>query len=210
MGGCAVWHNVYASFYGYNDNSCATEFIMGCNDLGDPYNGGHTITTQGSGTYDDPSTCASSSTMDPGHMYESNGGATLQPGTKVYLPEVQQYFVMEDSCLECGDEYACKLSSNDTTSGEAPPAGCQPGANLHIDFFMGPNSAPLMGQALTDLNNCEANLTVGGPYAGVADVIVNPPPDLPVSPSPLFSSSSSAGGTCWNNTTSQLNPVLCQ
>jgi hypothetical protein len=210
MAGCALWHNVYASFYGYNDNSCATENIMGCAALGDPYGGGHTLATQGSGTYDDPSTCASSSTMDPGHNYETSGGVTLTPGTKVYLPEVQQYFVMEDSCLECGDEYACKLSSNDTSSGETPPAGCQPGANLHIDFWLGPNSMALMGQALMDLNTCEANLTVGGPYAGVADVIVNPPPDLPVSPSPLFTTSSSAGGTCWNNTTQQLNPVLCQ
>jgi hypothetical protein len=209
MSGCAVWNNVYASFYGYNDNSCEVEFKTGCNLLGDPYSGGHTITTQGSGTYNDPSTCASSS-MTNGHPYETSGGVTLQPGTMVYLPEVQQYFVMEDSCLECGDEYTCMLSSTDMSPGEAPPAGCMAGANLHIDFYLGPNMAPLTGQALTDLNNCEANLTVGGPYAGLADVIVNPPPDLPVSPSPLFSSTSSAGGTCWNNTTSQLNPVVCR
>jgi hypothetical protein len=207
MAGCAIWKNVYASFYGYNDNSCATEANHGCSQIASPST--HQFATQGSGTYNDPSTCASSDTTDPGHTFEMSGNVTLMPGTMVYLPEVQQYFVMEDSCLECGDEYACMLSSNDTTPGETPPAGCQPGANLHIDFWLGPNDSALTGQALTDLNNCEANLTVGGPYAGVADVIINPPPDLPVNTSPLFASTSSAGGTCWNGVTSQQAPVTC-
>jgi hypothetical protein len=205
MAGCAIWHNVYASFYGYNDNSCTTENIHGCNNIADPSK--HMIATQGKGTYDDPSTCAASDTMDPGHTYASAGGVTLMPGMMVYLPTVQQYFVMEDSCLECGDEYACMLSANDTGD-PPPPAGCQPGTNLHIDFWMGPNDAILMGQAAMDLQTCEANLTVGGPYMGVADVIINPPPDLPVNTSPLFTATAS-GGTCWNGTTSQINPVNC-
>jgi hypothetical protein len=197
---------VFVTFYGYNDNSCTAENIHGCNDIASPSK--HQIATQGSGTYDDPSTLAASDTTDPGHMFETSGGVTLMPGTMVYLPEVQQYFVMEDSCLECGDEYACQLSPNDTDDPQ-PPAGCQPGTNFHVDFWLGPNDAILQGQAATDLQSCEDNLTVGAPYMGVADIIVNPPSDLPVSPSPLFTSTAS-GGTCWNNTTSQLSPVLCQ
>jgi hypothetical protein len=204
---CAIWPNVYVSFYGYNDNSCTTENIHGCNDIASPAI--HQIATQGTGTYDDPSTCAASDPSDPGHSYATFNGVTLMPGTIVYLPEVQQYFVMEDSCLECGDEYACQLSPDDTDDPQ-PPSGCQPGQNLHIDFWLGPNDAILQGQAATDLQSCEDNLTVGGPYMGVGDVIVNPPKDLPVSPSLLFSSTSSAGGTCWNGTTSQLNAVTCQ
>ncbi len=207
MSGCAVWHDVYVTFYGYNDNSCTSESIHGCNDIASPSL--HQVATQGSGTYDDPSTCAASDTTDTGHVFETSGGATIMPGTMVYLPEVQQYFVMEDSCLECGDEYACQLSKDDTDD-PPPPAGCQPGTNLHVDFWMGPNNAILEGQAATDLQNCEDNLTVGNPYMGMGDIVVNPPKDLPVSASLLFTSSSSAGGTCWNNTPHQANAGSCQ
>src|SRR5580692_8046455 len=135
MSGCAVWQDVYITWYGYNDNSCGSEMMHGCNDIANPGLGPkmHMGATAGKGTYDDPSTAASSDTTDPGHVYEKSGGVTLSPGTMIYNPEVQQYFIMEDSCLECGDEYSCKLSSDDTDD-PPPPAGCQVGKNLHIDF----------------------------------------------------------------------------
>ena len=78
--------------------------------------------------------------------YESSGGATLQPGTIVYNPSVQKYFIMEDSCLECGDEWKCKLSSHDTDDPK-PPANCVAGQNLHIDFWM-PRSTPAIDVTL--------------------------------------------------------------
>ena len=34
--GCAVWSNVYISWYGFNDNSCANENKHGCNDIAYP------------------------------------------------------------------------------------------------------------------------------------------------------------------------------
>jgi hypothetical protein len=196
---CAVWRDVYVTWYGYNDNSCGTEATHGCNDIANPGLGPkmHMGATEGAGTYDDPSTAASSDTTDPGHVYEASGGVTLRPGTLIYNPEVQQYFIMEDSCLECGDEYACKLSSDDTDD-PSPPTSCQVGANLHIDFWMGPSNAAQPAS----LGTCEDNATLGNPYAGVGAVVVNPPPNLPVSPRRLY-----GNGACF--TAQQVSGDSC-
>jgi hypothetical protein len=203
MAACAVWQDVYTTWYGYNDNSCATEAMMGCNDIANPGLGPkmHMGATAGAGTYDDPSTAAASDTTDPGHVYEASGGVTLKPGTLIYNPEVEQYFIMEDSCLECGDEYACKLSPDDTDE-PSPPANCQVGKNLHIDFWMGPNNA----MQPASLQTCEDNATIGNSYAGTGVVIVNPPPNLPVKPGPLYTGTGTNGG-CF--TSKQVNAVAC-
>jgi hypothetical protein len=192
--GCAEWNGVYVTWYGYNDNSCGSEAQHGCNDIADPGLGPkmHESATAGAGTYDDPSTAAASDTMDPGHVYETADGVTLTPGTLIYNPEVEQYFIFEDSCLECGDEYSCKLSSDDTDDPD-PPAGCKEGANIHIDFWMGPSNA----QQPASLQTCEDNATIGNPYAGSGVVIVNPPPDLPVRPGLLYPGNASATGGCF-------------
>jgi hypothetical protein len=202
--GCAVWQDVYITWYGYNDNSCGSEAMHGCNDIANPGLGPqmHMGATAGAGTYDDPSTAASSDTTDPGHVFETSGGVTLSPGTIIYNPEVQQYFIMEDSCLECGDEYSCKLSSDDTDD-PAPPAGCHVGKNLHIDFWMGPNNAMQPGS----LQTCEDNATIGNPYAGTGVVIVNPPDDLPVRAGLLYPGNSSPTGGCF--TSQQVNGDPC-
>jgi hypothetical protein len=204
MSGCAVWENVYITWYGYNDNSCGSESQHGCNDIANPGLGPkkHSGATAGAGTYDDPSTAAASDTTDSGHVFEAAGGVTLKPGTMIYNPEVQQYFIMEDSCLECGDEYSCKLSSDDTDDPK-PPAGCQAGKNLHIDFWMGPNTGSQPGS----LQTCEDNATIGNPYAGTGVVIVNPPPNLPVKTGLLYPGGSSSTGGCF--TSKQVDGDSC-
>jgi hypothetical protein len=191
--GCAVWDKVFMTWYGFNDNSCATESQHGCNDIANPGLGPkkHQGATEGAGTYDDPITAAASDTSDSGHQYESSGGATLSPGTLIYNPEVKKYFIMEDSCLECGDEYACKLSSDDTDDPN-PPAGCTKNTYLHIDFWMGPSFA----QDSADLGNCEDNSTIGDTYQGTGTVIVNPPDNLPVVTTALYTGTGMGGG-CW-------------
>ncbi len=216
--GCAVWSDVYISWYGFNDNSCTVENQHGCNDIeyaapqstagqfGTPYpnaaNITHTQATEDSGTYDDPITAAASADSDPQdptasnprHAFEAAGGVTLTPGTLIYNPEVKKYFIFEDSCLECGDEFACKVSPEDTDDGTVP-AGCTPGTNLHIDFWMGPSFA----SSTDDLNDCEDNSTVGSDwFGGPGQVIVNPPADLPVVTTKLFTGSGS-GGDCWTS-----------
>ncbi|HEY1817521.1 MAG TPA: hypothetical protein VGG74_34515 [Kofleriaceae bacterium] len=216
---CAVWSNVYVSWYGFNDNSCTSENQHGCNDIaypapqatsgqyGTPYplaaNITHAQATEGSGTYDDPITAAASAdsdpqdptTQNPRHLFASAGGVTLTPGMKIYNPEVQKYFIFEDSCIECGDEYACIVSPEDTDDGTVP-AGCTPGTNLHIDFWMGPS----FSTDSNDLDDCEDNSTIGSDwYGGGGDVIVNPPSDLPVVTGPLYTGSGAHGG-CWTQT----------
>jgi hypothetical protein len=202
--GCAVWTSVYLTWYGYNDNSCATEAQHDCNDIANPGLGPkmHQGATEGAGTYDDPSTAASSDTSDPGHVFEMAGGVTLTPGTLIYNPEVQQYFIFEDSCLECGDEYACQLSSDDS-DGTPPPSGCTPGTNLHIDFWMGPNNA----MQPSSLDTCEDNATLGAPYAGTGVVVINPPPNLPVKQNLLYIGDASATGGCF--TAQQVDSDSC-
>jgi hypothetical protein len=192
--GCAVWDKVLMTWYGFNDNSCATEGQHGCNDIADPGFGPkkHTSATEGVGTYGDPITAAASDTGDAGHSYESFGGATLKPGTLIYNPEVKKYFIMEDSCLECGDEYACKLSPDDTDDPK-PPANCVKNTNLHIDFWMGPDTS----QDSADLETCEDDSTIGGSeYKGTGSVIVNPPDGLPVVTTPLYTGTGTKG-SCW-------------
>jgi len=197
--GCAEWRDVYVTWYGFNDNSCGTEAQHGCDNIASPGLGPrrHTGATAGAGTYDDPSTAAASHTTDPGHSFERSGGVTLAPGTMIYNPEVEQYFIMEDSCLECGDEYACKLSAADTDD-PPPPAACTPDSQLHIDFWMGPSGGAQPGS----LQRCEANATLGAPYAGTGVVLINPPDNLPVRRAVLY-----GDGGCF--TSRQASPVSC-
>ena len=232
--GCAIWPNVYISFYGFVDNSCETENEHDCNDIAFPFpeacmntnvagapttypnaaNITHAIATEGTGTYDDPITAGASADSDPMnptaanpvHKFESYGGVTLTPGTIIYNPLVQKYYIMEDSCIECGDEFACIISPEDTDDGKVP-AGCKPGTNLHVDFWMGPNFADggAITAALTQAAQaCENDSTVGDDWSGGGgSIIVNPPDDLPVRTGPLLS----ATGTCW--TSMQQNPAVC-
>ena len=196
--GCAQWTEVYITWYGFNDNSCTTESQHDCDDIAYPGLGPqkHQVATEGAGTYDDPITAAAS---DQG--WETAGGATLEPGTLIYNPEVKKYFIMEDSCLECGDEWKCHLSSDDTDDPN-PPSGCKAGTYKHIDFWMGPD----FQQTASSLNDCEDNSTIGNPYDGPGTVLINPPPGLPVVTTKLYTGSGSNGG-CW--TSSQVNNDSC-
>jgi hypothetical protein len=179
-----VWTSVYQTWYGFNDNSCSVESIHSCNDIAYPGQPPqfHQVATEGKGTYDDPVTAAAA---DNG--CESAGGATLNPGTIIYNPEVHKYFVMEDSCLECTQECNCQSGADGS-----PPSGCTRDKYRHIDFWMGPNN---QAQNATSLNNCEDNLTLGSPYNGPGEVIVNPPSNLPVDTNPLY-----ANNTCTAHT----------
>ncbi len=200
--GCAVWKNVFVTWYGFNDNSCTVESQHDCNTIAFPGLGPkkHSVATEGKGTYDDPITCAASATNSGGDS-ESSGGATLRPGTLVYNPEVKKYFIMEDQCAECTADYLCK-PDDDTTPSTPAPTGCKRDQYLHIDFWMGPSFM----QDATFLNDCEDNSTLGNVYAGSSTVVVNPPGDLPVNEAPLYTGAGAAGG-CW--TRKQASPVGC-
>jgi hypothetical protein len=80
----------------------------------------------------------------------------IRPGVLVYYPPIQKYFVMEDDCAECIDDWQVK---------HIP----------HVDLWMSNSSDPVV-------QNCEAALTPDDPDT----IIVNPPTNLPVDPKPLF------------------------
>ena len=87
-------------------------------------------------------------------------------GTIVYLPFLRKYFVMEDDCTQCDEDW----ENNGT---------------YHIDLWMGPDAWSNQDA----LNNCESYIT-----RSATTVIVDPPQNLEVDPTPLFSN-----GACTAN-----------
>jgi hypothetical protein len=133
--------NVLVTSYGYNDNDdgnghYGTAVIA--------YPQIHSQATEDLGTYDQPVTFAT----------DQNEFA---PGTVIYVPHVQKYFIMEDGCVECSSDW-------------------QDG-NHHVDLWMGPASM----QPEPALDDCEASIT------GNFDIVVNPDSGLPVDTNPMFS-----------------------
>ena len=97
----------------------------------------------GTGTYDDPLTLAT----DP---------RELPPGTLLYYPPLKRYYVMEDDCAECIDDWA---------RSKRP----------HLDLWLSAaNDARVLG--------CEEKLTPDE----LTTVQVNPPPGLPVQTGELY------------------------
>jgi hypothetical protein len=152
--------DVYITWYGFNDNSCQVESQHDCNTIAFPKSDGwhvpHDIATEGAGTYTDPSTFATAAR-------DSGSPAEFSPGTRIYIPSVRKYFIMEDQCYECGQEWFSKQSH-------------------HVDLWMGPS----YGSDSGPLNDCEDQLTIGSAYHGDGVVIVNPPSNLPVDTTRLF------------------------
>jgi hypothetical protein len=101
----------------------------------------------GTGTYSDPITFATDQNE-------------LAPGTIVYYPYLHRYFIMEDDCVQCDQDW-----NNGT---------------YHIDLWVGGE-----GGDSNAVINCEDNLTQNS-----AEVDINPPSNEPVDTTPLFDSSS--------------------
>lgn len=100
----------------------------------------------GTGTFADPITFATSK-------------AVLPIGTKIYYPTLKRYFVMEDQCVSCEDEFKSSKKQ-------------------HIDLWAGESTN-------AGIIKCEEALTPGGQVP----VVVNPPADLPVVTSPIYDGS---------------------
>lgn len=139
--------DVLVTFYAAADND-----PPGSSEIAHP-NARHT-TAGGTGTVADPLTLAT----DP---------AELPPGTVVYLPRLQKYFVMEDDCEGCITEWRRSHRG-------------------HVDLWTSPTADPRVIP-------CEEALTVDGTEA----IEINPPPDRPVDPRPLYDA---ASGRCWPHT----------
>lgn len=126
------------TFYGWPDNSPPGASIA--------YPVTHK-TAAGSGTYADPVTFASTTKEFP-------------KGTKLYVPYLQKYVIMEDNCVDCGRDWKKGIS--------------------HIDIWLNSNSS-FKPQVLA----CEDKWT-----RTKQQVIKNPPSNEPVNMVPLFNTSS--------------------
>jgi hypothetical protein len=136
--------NYLVTFYGWPDNSPPGAQITYPSSQGNP-----TVhdSAGGTGTYSDPVTFATDQ-------------AELPVGTRIYVPYLDRYFVMEDDCTECDQDW----------TGSGPDGG--PGL-LHVDLWVGGQGA-LQSQ---DVTSCEHKLT-----RTTAQVIVDPPAGLPADP----------------------------
>jgi hypothetical protein len=130
-------------------------------------------TAGGKGTYDDPITFATST-------------AELKAGTKVWVPRVRKYFIMEDGCDECSDDW----------SGHGPNGG--PGLR-HIDLWLGGKGGDPMAAI-----DCEDALThYNADSTPVMEpVVVDPPNNEAYDSTPIFNTSTGAcyGGAQPNKT----------
>jgi hypothetical protein len=209
--------------YGFNDNSCQVESQHNCALIAYPGLGpmGHQEATEGAGTYDDPITAAAAGDSSGTSQNESQGGATLTPGTIIYNTITQKYYIMEDQCAECTADYNCQYDDDQPmgTAGD-PPAACNTDQFFHIDFWMGPTVSQ---QNPANLLTCENNTTIGDVYnvnnavtgplsmpTTDGTVIVNPPSNLPVRPGMLFLGDTSATGGCWTSTQQLPTQMVCQ
>ena len=137
-----MW-SVVVTFYGAADND-----PPGSTEIAHPND--HHQEAGGTGTYADPLSLAA----DP---------RAIQVGTRVYYPQLRKYFVMEDDCAQCIQEWR---------SSRIP----------HIDLWTG-NST---GQGIIE---CENALTPDNRVA----VEVNPPPGRPVNTRPLYGAKGCSG-----------------
>lgn len=87
--------------------------------------------------------------------------AELPPGTRIYYPRLRKYFVMEDDCAACRRDWAGQ--------------GARGPGYRHIDLWAGDSTDAA-------LSSCERSLT----SAGRVPVVVDPLPDEPVDPTPIF------------------------
>jgi hypothetical protein len=148
-GGSGQTRQFYVTLYGAHDNTPADSRAIAYPRIHQE--------AGGTGTYEDPLTFATD--LDE-----------LAPGTIIYYPYVKKYFVMEDDCAECDEDW----------TGNGPDGG--PGF-AHIDLWAGDSNDPA-------IEDCEAALT----QEGQVEVIVNPPNNLPIVTTPLYDG---ATGGCY-------------
>ena len=180
--------SVYWTWYGYPDNtppSADISYSVHTNTTYPNHTIGHGIhvSAGGTGTYEDPISFATSPNE-------------LTPGTEIYVPQFGQYYIMEDSCTECGQDMSGQRPNNpDGTIGPGPDDGP---AKIHFDLWIGGDIAGggLAAQRAEQANwvneiLCEDALTTGD----FGDVILNPGPGEPVSVIPPFDP---VTGLCYN------------
>jgi len=81
----------YVTFYGFDDNDDGNPTHLGTDVISSA--AVHSRANEDVGTYERPGTLATDANF-------------LTPGTKVYVPALERYYVMEDTCVECSEDWS--------------------------------------------------------------------------------------------------------
>jgi hypothetical protein len=81
----------YVTFYGFDDNDDGNPAHLGTGIISNASI--HGFANEDLGTYERPGTLATDESF-------------LTPGTMVYVSALQRYYVMEDTCVECSEDWA--------------------------------------------------------------------------------------------------------
>lgn len=80
----------YVTFYGFDDNDDGDPTHLGTDVISSAVV--HSRASEDLGTYERPGTLATDESF-------------LTPGTMVYVPALKRYYVMEDTCVECSEDW---------------------------------------------------------------------------------------------------------
>jgi hypothetical protein len=80
----------YVTFYGFDDNDDGNPTHLGTDVISSA--AVHGRANEDLGTYERPGTLATDASF-------------VTPGTKVYVPTLERYYVMEDTCVECSEDW---------------------------------------------------------------------------------------------------------
>jgi hypothetical protein len=81
----------YVTFYGFDDNDDGNPIHLGTDVISRA--AVHSRANEDLGTYERPGTLATDANF-------------LTPGTKVYVPALERYYVMEDTCVQCTEDWS--------------------------------------------------------------------------------------------------------
>jgi len=96
----------YVTFYGFDDNDDGNPAHLGTGIISDASI--HGFANEDLGTYERPGTLATDESF-------------LAPGTIVYVPALKRYYVLEDTCVECSEDWSQnKLHVDLYVSGTGP------------------------------------------------------------------------------------------
>ena len=140
------------------------------------------LVASGDGSYADPITVATGG--DSADVTWSEN-FTLWDGQEFYVPRIQKYFIVEDYCGACTRDITGRgplIDNGNLGTLLGPGSDGGPGL-LHFDMWVGGQDGDF-----ADALACEDALTWynadNSPY--MDEIIVNPGPNEPVSPHPLF------------------------
>jgi hypothetical protein len=118
----------------------------------------------GDGSYNNPLTAATANTVAAPY------------GVQFYIPKFQKYFVTEDGCTECRSDWSGRVTSSSDLIGVGGDGG--PGM-IHFDLWIDGGDGDWV-----EVLQCQDSLTPDPTEPAL--IIMDPSPNMPVNPDPIF------------------------